>query len=311
MTAASSDDGARGAPGLSRFVYGTTRLGDSKIPVADRVAIARAAMESGVWFHTSRQYGDALEVLRKAFDEDRARVPRLIIKIGNNDLAELRASIRDNLDPLGVDHVDVGQLCLGGRYAEEFRSGGNCFRDFMRLKDEGLVRHFLMEVFPWTSKVPLEAMKAGYTDGIIDGLIFYFNPLQRFASNPLWDFIREKAVPFVAMRTVCGAPVHTLRDVPGAAWVPYLQERSVEVAPVFERSGISDWTEFCMRFAFSFSQVRATVGSTSRRANLDAFLSFGRPKKLDPLPQGILDELLRLQRRWADEVDSRADPWTM
>jgi aryl-alcohol dehydrogenase-like predicted oxidoreductase len=311
MTADSQHHRAQGALELSRYIYGTTRLGDSKIPVPERVAIARLAMDSGVWFHTSRQYGDALEVLRKAFDEDRPRTPKLIVKIGNNDLGELRASIRDNISPLGLDHVDVGQLCLGGRYAEEFRSGGSCFNDFRRLKDEGLVRHFLMEVFPWTSKVPFEAMKAGHTEGIVDGLIFYFNPLQRFVSNPLWDLIREKGIPFVAMRTVCGAPVHTLRDVPGAAWVPYLQERSAEVAPIYERSGISNWTEFCMRFAFSFAQVRATVGSTSRKANLDSFLEIGRAEKVDPLPQGIVDELLGLQRRWADQVDAHADPWTM
>ncbi len=300
-----------GAPSLSRYVYGTTRLGDAKIPVRDRVAIARAAMESGVWFHTSRQYGDALEVLRTAFDEDRSRTPRMIIKIGNNDLAELRANISENLGPLGVDHVDVGQLCLGGRYAEEFRTGGHCFEDFRRLKEEGLVRNFVMEVFPWTSQGPLEALRAGYSDGIVDAFIFYFNPLQRFASNPLWDLIVEKGVPIVAMRTVCGAPVHALRDVPGAAWAPYLRERAVEVAPVFERSGVRDWTEFCVRFAFSFPHVRATVGSTSRKENLAAFLRFGCAESPGALPGGTVEELLRLQRRWSDEEDVHAKPWTM
>lgn len=300
-----------GAPCLSRFVYGTTRLGDPKIPVQDRVAIARAAMAAGVWFHTSRQYGDALEVLRRAFDGDRARVPRMIVKIGNNDLAELRASIRDNIGPLGVDHVDVGQLCLGGRYAEEFRAGGACYGDFRRLKEEGLVRAFVMEVFPWTSQVPLEALRAGRTEGIIDAFIFYLNPLQRFASNPLWDLIQETGAPVVAMRTVCGAPVHTLRDVPGAAWAPYLRDRAAEVAPVFERSGVADWTEFCVRFAFSLPGVLATVGSTSRGANLDAFLRLGRPEGLAPLAPGTMEDLLRLQRRWSDEVDVRAAPWSM
>lgn len=296
---------------LSRYIYGTTRLGDSKIPVADRVKIAREAMNAGVWFHTSRQYGDALETLRRAFDEDRTRVPRLIVKIGHDNLEQLRANIRENLEPLGVDHIDVGQLCLGGRYAEEFRTGGRCYDDFRRLKAEGLVRHFVMEVFPWTSQVPYEALRAGHTDGVVDAFIFYLNPLQRFAANPLWDLIQEKNAPVVAMRTVCGAPVHTLRDVPGAAWVPYLQERAVEVAPVFERSGVADWTEFCVRFAFSFSQVRATVGSTSRKANLEAFLRFGLADKIEPLPPEIVDDLARLQRRWSDEVDVHAQPWTM
>lgn len=295
----------------TRYIYGTTRLGDSKIATEERVKIARVAMESGVWFHTSRQYGDALEVLGRAFGEDRGRVPKLIIKIGNNDLAELRANIRENLAPLGVDHVDVGQLCLGGAYAEEFRTGGRCFDDFRRLRDEGLVQRFVMEVFPWTSRVSADALRAGYTDGVIDAFIFYLNPLQRFASNALWDLIHERNAPVIAMRSVCGAPVHQLRDVPGAAWVPYLQERAVEVAPVFERSGVQDWSEFCVRFAFSFPLVKATVGSTIRRAHLDAFLRITGSAAIAPLRPDTLDELQRLQRRWSDDVDLKAKPWTM
>lgn len=296
---------------FSKYIYGTTRLGDARIPIADRVKIARAAMNAGVWFHTSRQYGDALEVLRRAFDEDRTRVPRLIVKIGHDNLAQVRANIRENIEPLGVEHIDVGQLCLGGEYAEAFRRGGKCYDDFRRLKGEGLVRQFVMEVFPWTSQAPYEALKAGHTEGVIDAFIFYLNPLQRFAANPLWDLIQERNASVVAMRTVCGAPVHALRDVPGAAWVPYLRERAVEVAPIYERSGITDWTEFCVRFAFSFPPVRATVGSTSRKENLDAFLRFGLAEKIEPLPRAIIDQLAGLQRRWSDAVDSRAQPWTM
>ena len=48
---------------LSKYIYGTTRLGDDSILRESRVAQARAAMNTGVWFHTSDQYGDALDVL--------------------------------------------------------------------------------------------------------------------------------------------------------------------------------------------------------------------------------------------------------
>ena len=299
-----------GISGLSHYVYGTTRLGDTTLPVDDRLAIARAAMDSGAWFHTSRQYGEALEVLGRAFDQDRSRVPRLFIKIGHDNLEQLRASIREQITPLGVDHIDVGQLCLGGDYAEQFRQGGRCYNDFRRLKDEGLVRNFVVEVFPWTSEVPYEALKAGHTEGVIDAFIFYLNPLQRFAANKLWNLIGETNTPVIAMRTVCGAPVHTLRDVPGAAWVPYLQTRAIEVAPIFERSGIADWAEFCVRFAFSFPEVRATVGSTSRHTNLDTLLRL-TDGTVAPLPPEIIADLAQLQARWSDETDIHAQPWTM
>ncbi|MGC9469267.1 MAG: aldo/keto reductase [Anaerolineae bacterium] len=294
---------------LSAYVYGTTRLGDAKIPFDDRVDVARAAMDAGVWFHTSHTYGNALEVLRTAFDRDPDRVPPLIIKIGWSTIEELRDVIHQNLDPLGLESLELGQLCLGGQLAEEFANGGPCYEAFGRIKREGLVKRFVLEVFPWTSEAPLKALRAGYPEGIVDGYIFYLNPLQRFASNELWDLLLARGEPIVAMRTVAGGPVHRLRDVPGAAWKPYLQKRATEVAPIFERSGIESWTEFCVRFAHSFPQVRATVGSTSRHDHLREFLRAA--EDIEPLPQELVDEIVALQYRWSDETDVHAEPWSM
>jgi predicted aldo/keto reductase-like oxidoreductase len=157
--------------------------------------------------------------------------------------------------------------------------------------------------------VPLKAIQAGYPAGLVDGYIFYLNPLQRFAANALWDVLKERNEPIIAMRTVSGGNVHRLRDVPGAAWKPYLQERAVEVAPIFERSGVQSWTEFCVRFAHSFPQVRATVGATSRIDNLKEFLSAA--KNIKPLPDDIVAELVTLQYRWSDETDIKAELWSM
>jgi hypothetical protein len=294
---------------ITPYVYGTTRLGDAKIDFNERVEIAKAAIDTGVWFHTSHWYGDALQVLKKAFDIDRNKVPKLIVKLGGESIEQFRDDIKKNIEPLGINNIEIGQLCLGGQLAEEFANGGNCYKEFQKIKEEGLVKRFVMEVFPWTSDIPLKALQAGYPDGIVDGYIFYLNPLQRFASNELWDLLKEKCEPIIGMRTVSGGPVHQLRDVPGFAWKEYLQKRAVEVAPIFERSGIESWTEFCVRFAHSFSQVRATVGSTSRAENLNEFLL--ATEFIEPLPYDIVDEIVKLQYRWSDETDIQAEPWSM
>jgi aryl-alcohol dehydrogenase-like predicted oxidoreductase len=294
---------------LSKYVYGTTRLGDDKIPFEERVRIARTAADAGVWFHTSHTYGNALQVLRAAFDQDRTRIPKLIVKIGWDSIEEIREITRQNLEPLGLESLELGQLCMGGSLAEDFAKGGACYEGLTRMKEEGLVKRFVVEVFPWSSEAPLRALRGGYTEGIIDGFIFYLNPLQRFASNELWDLLRQRNEALVAMRTVAGGPVHRLRDVPGAAWKDYLQKRAVAVAPIFERSGIASWTEFCVRFAHSFPQVRATVGATARLGHLEEFLSAAQ--EIQPLPDEIRDEIAMLQHRWSDETDIHAEPWSM
>lgn len=293
---------------LSRFMYGTTRLGDESLPFADRVKTARAAMETGIWFHTSHTYGDTFRVLRAAFDEDRAHVPPAIFKIGWNSISELRDIIRQNLEPLGLERMAIGQLCLGGQLAEEFRTGGPCYEGFKQIQQEGLVERFVLEVWPWNSHVALDALRAGYPDGVVDGYIFYFNPLQRFVSNELFDLLRERNEPILALRTVGGGPVHRQRDVPGAA-PAYLQQRAAQVAPLFEQSGCATWTEFCTRFVFGYPEVRTTIGATSRIENLHEFLEAVAVR--EPLPAEIQRSVQDLQRSWYEEHDRHAEPWSM
>jgi Predicted oxidoreductases of the aldo/keto reductase family len=309
MSAKQASDKSQLLSDLPPYIYGTTRLGDEKIPFDERVSVARAAMEGVDWFHTSHTYGNAPQVLRAAFDQDRTRVPKLIVKIGWSHLDELRDVIHQNIDPLGLDGLEVGQLCLSGELAEAYANGGKCYETFSQIKQEGLVHRFVLEVFPWTSDVALKALRGGYPEGIVDGYIFYLNPLQRFASNELWHMLVGRDEPIIAMRTVAGGNIYKLRDVPGYAWKEYLQQRAVEVAPIFERSGIQSWTEFCVRFAHSFPQVRATVGATSHIENLNQFLIAS--ENIELLPKDIQDEMIQLQYRWSEELDMKAEQWTM
>jgi aryl-alcohol dehydrogenase-like predicted oxidoreductase len=294
---------------LPPYIYGTTRLGDDDVAREQQLAMARAVLDAGLWMHTSRQYHHALEVLGEAFADDPSRVPPLIVKLGGGTGADVRRTIAENLAPLGLDQVAIGQLSPVGELADQLVSGGAGLDELRRIRDEGLVGRYVLEIFPWTSAAPLAALRAGHLDGLVDGFITYYNPLQRFAANELWDELLARDASIVSMRTVCGAPVQLLRDVPGAAWLPYLQERAVEVAPVFERSGIDSWAEFCFRFVRSTPQVVATVGATSRQEHLGELVS--QSQGHDGLPGDILDELYALQRRWSDEVDVHAEPWTM
>jgi hypothetical protein len=135
-------------------------------------------------------------------------------------------------------------------------------------------------------------------------------PVARTSPNaaPVYDVLTS-----FALTVLCDGRrfvhVRRLRDVPGAAWKEYLQQRAVEVAPIFERSGIKSWTEFCVRFAHSFPQVRATVGATSRPQNFKEFLA--AKDNLKPLPEDIVNEIMKLHRRWCDETDIHAEPWSM
>jgi hypothetical protein len=296
--------------GLSPFIYGTTRLGDAGIDFGERVRIARAAMDQGVWFHTSHQYGDALQVLRVAFAEDRAHIPQLIFKIGWNSVAEVLRTVDELTREVGVERMDIGQLCLNGELAADFAAGGPSVQALTDLRASGKVGRYVLQVFPWTSGVALEALRRGHARGLVDGYIFYLNPLQRFATNELYDQLLDAGAPLIGMRTVAGGDVFALRDVPGAAWKDYLRQRAGEVAPIFERSGVASWPEFCLRFAHSFDAVCGSVGSTAQPSRLAELVRIARGP-LQPLPREIVLTLAKLQRRWSDELDVHGAPGSM
>lgn len=293
---------------MSKYTFGTTRLGDDRISFRDRVKIARSAIDADIWLHTSHTYGDALDVLRAAFDEDRSNIPPTIFKIGWDSIDQIREVIEKNIRSVGTDHMSVGQLCLGGPLGEEFRSGGPCYERFRELKEEGLVERFVLEVWPWNSSIPYDALQAGYPEGVIDGYIFYMNPLQRFVSNNLWNLLLDRNESVVAMRTLSGGDIHKLAANDSKA-PEYLRKRAAEVVPIFERSGAATWCEFSLRYVFGFSNVRTSIGSTGRLENLAEFLTI--VKSITALPADVQSELTALQWRWSSEHDHHAAAWSM
>ena len=125
-----------------------------------------------------------------------------------------------HLQALAIDHYGSRPALPRRAAREQFRTGGACYDEFRRLKSEGLVRRLVVEVFPWTSKISLDALRGGWPGGVIDGYIFYLNPLQRFASNELFAEIQRQNQPIIALRTVGGGNVHRLRDMPGDSLHP-------------------------------------------------------------------------------------------
>lgn len=292
---------------LPNYVYGTTRLGDDAIPFEDRVNLARAAYAQTGWIHTSHQYGDALKVLRAAFDADRTAVPNAFFKIGWSSPEEVRGQVDLQCEALDIPAMTVGQLCPGGALAEDIATGGPGIAGLQRLRDEGRVGRFVLEVWPWTSDTVLRALRGGHLNGFVDAIIFYLNPLQRFVTNELWDAATEIGFPIVAMRTVSGGNVHQLAQNPDAP--AYLRERAQAVAPLFDASGLTSWAQFSAQYSLNLPNVLATVGATSRRENLAEFLAGTATRT--PLPADIVNQILALQREWSDHHDRHAAPWSM
>lgn len=292
---------------LSRFILGTTRLGNESIPFETRVALARKAADEGIWFHTSHTYGSALQVLKTAFDLNRSRIPRMIYKIGWYSVEEARGQLEEQLAAVGLKHMDCAQLCAHGSLAADLQTGGPGLEQLHRMKADGLVGSYVLQVFPWSSGAALDCLRGGHNKGLIDAYIFYLNPIQRCASNELWDLLREMNEPIIALRSVAGCNVDALRTNPKAP--DFMRARADLVAPLFHKSGVASWTEFAIRFSLGLPRVISTVGATSRIEGLQDFMAASAIH--EPIDQGIVKEIFELHRVWSDAEDMKAEPWTL
>src|ERR1700743_2909144 len=132
---------------FSSYTFGSMSLGRNPADVAQDLAVAHRAIEAGVWFHSSPTYnmGFTYMVLRMAFDEDRSKVPRLILKVRDATVALMRFEVEDSCRRLGLDGIDVAQLVSmdskPGNLVDQLRAGdGPLVDELASLRSRGLIR---------------------------------------------------------------------------------------------------------------------------------------------------------------------------
>ena len=265
---------------ISSFTFGTGRIDDPAS--AEHLAVARAAMEAGVWFHTSHAYGDGrvFEVLRKAFAADKTRVPRCIFKVDGQSPELLRETVEICLRGTGVERLDIAQIC-GNPEPASLRAGGALHDTMCELHQRGLVGAYTLEIFRGFSENLLPVID----EELFDSVIFYYNTVEREVSNALWDSLHRSATPILALRTLAGRP-----DNYGAL----TEDARRELTAIYERSGCADRFEFRFRFVRSVPGVASTIGATSQLAHLQRFLAADR--EFSPLPAALVTEIQALHR---------------
>ena len=272
---------------LSPYTFGTMSLGRNPADVAQDLIVARRAMEAGVWFHSSPTYnqGFTFMVLRLAFDENRARVPQMVIKVRDASVPLMRFEVEDSCRRLGLDALDVAQLVSmdprPGNLVDQLRGGGGPLADELAsLRQRGLIRQAVLFLTPENSDAAVEAMKSG----LIEGVILYWNACQRDCSDTAWATIQKKEIPTLALRTLAGGPSDKSSSL-----------KSEGLAELIRAAGCRNFTEFNLRLAASEPVIRTTIGGTALLAHLEDYLDAAA--NAAPLPAEILQRVEQLRVR--------------
>jgi aryl-alcohol dehydrogenase-like predicted oxidoreductase len=289
---------------LTSFTFGCMSLGNSDdiSEIRAQVKVVRAAMDAGVSFHASREYagGGAFTIMRHAFDEDPVRLPKLILKIRCDNALLLKFDVEDARRRLNIGRIDVAQLVRGKHdrrpVVDDFLQGGEMWQACQKLRAEGKVGEFAMEIFESFSPDALRAVQAG----LFPAYIFYFSPGERQASNALFDMLMERKEPILSLRTLCGGILDPKR-------IESIRQRDPNdgaiarfeaLKPIYEKSGATSWAEFSMSFLKSFPNVVTTIAGTSSESHLHELLEANRTAK--PMPAPLAAEIKTLHRKWAE-----------
>ncbi len=271
----------------SRYTFGTMSLGRNPAAVDSDLVVARRAMEAGVWFHSSPTYnnGFAFMVLRRAFDENRSGVPRMIVKVRDATPELMRFEVEDSCRRLGLDALDVAQLVSmdlqPGTLVDQLRmNGGPLVDELASLRERGLIREAVVYITPANADHAVEVVRRS---SLVEGITLYWNAVQFECTPAAWAQIRANNIPVLALRTLGGS----MRDTNFAAKADRLQA-------LVAAAGCTSITEFNLRLAASDPSIRTTIGGTASLEHLEMYLSAAQ--RAIALPADILAQARSLQQ---------------
>jgi len=273
-----------GLPQISRYTFGTGNVNDKSN--TEHMRVTRAAMEAGVWFHSSDAYGGGgtFEVLKAAFKEAPSQRPFCIFKVDGQGPDKLRAIVEKSIDGTGVERADVAQVC-GNPSPETLLPGSPLHATMVELQEKGLVGSYVLENFYGFSPNTIKALDRD----LFDGYIYYYNVINREVSNELFDKLQEKNAPQLALRSIGG-------KLDSFGWTDDREEMERELEAIYADSGAPSRLDFRYRFPLSNPNVRTSIGATTKLDHLKELLEADR--NFAPLPAEIVARIEALQRKW-------------
>ncbi|WP_269524985.1 hypothetical protein [Coraliomargarita parva] len=281
-----------GFPELSPFTFGSMSLGQEPLDLKSDIAVARQAMDAGVWFHSSPTYnkGFTYMVLRMAFDEAPAQRPPLIIKIRDAEPRLVRFEVEDCLRRLGVDCIDLIQLVYmqpaDSSIVDGFMQNDERRELVERFKQEGKIGKALL----YLQKDRAPESRTALEQGLFDGVIFYENLIQHELPGTVHDFLQARPdFPALALRSVFGGGYLGA----GSGADDGLKDKFRRLEQLSSELGCQDLVELSMRFARHHANVRTTIGGTKNPEHLQRFLDLA--DSAAPLPEEAVRRILEIR----------------
>lgn len=183
---------------VSILGFGGIPIGDRRVDEKDAVAVVNRALDLGVNFiHTSITYGDSAYKIGKVMKERRDEC-FLAVKIGGSQRTreEAKDRLRNTLEALNTDHVEIAELPINAHaFPEAMRSGG-AYEAFEEAKREGIIDYIGITSHDVDFLVEAIQTKA------FSNLITPFNYVANSAKEKLLPLATDLNMGVIAMKTL-------------------------------------------------------------------------------------------------------------
>jgi aryl-alcohol dehydrogenase-like predicted oxidoreductase len=281
---------------LTPYTFGTMSLGRTVENFDNDIKVARTAMDAGISFHTSQEYGKmggTFMVLNHAFKEAPGQIPEVIAKIRCDRHELITYDVEDLLRTLNLDKIHCAQLCKDTmekrEIVDDFLNEGPMFEACCKLKERGLVENFIMEVFELFSADALKALQ----NKLFDTFIFYYNFYEKQAGNQLFSQMQQEDVRLISMRIVHGGLATPEKALAASEKNPARvnPEKIKKIIELYHQTDCRNLVDFSMRFIHSSQNFISCVGGTANCDHLQEYIQAAQ--NLTPLPEAICAELTK------------------
>lgn len=300
----------RRLPGLSSYVYGAGDVGLPGNDYENDRELIRIVAENNSWLHASPDYGGGggaggtFRFLRRACDDLSVR-PNMILKLfidGYESGAPATTddpvrNIRETLEILGRDKVEVAQIWGSDRLYDDFAGDGPITTALRQLRDDGLVGAYAFQLDPKVTPTQWEALQGS----VVDGYMFYLNTIERDVDNEVYRLLSASGAEIISLRALGRIFVDyaswNSETAPIPAYThPEMPRRVDALKSIYERCGCGDWVEFNMAFRRALPDVKATIGMTTKPAHLHRYLEADQQAR--PMAAALAEEICALQAEW-------------
>jgi len=187
-----------GQTGLKVSILGFGGIPIMRVSEGEAMEVVDRALDLGINFvHTSVTYGDSANKIGKVMKERREEC-YLAVKIGGGQRTreEAEERLRNTLEVLNTDHVEIAELPINAEDLPKAMRSGGAYEAFEKAKEEGIIDH--IGITSHDVDFLVEAIKTRKFSNLIVPLNYAANS----AKEKLLALAKEIDMGVIAMKTL-------------------------------------------------------------------------------------------------------------